>query len=163
MESNKDGFSAIVEEELIAGLPPESSATVKYIVGLATPLGKLALANACVQKKSKTSGIELSPHKRFVIKGLHKTGCSVKSISEIENMPRSMVRDTIKFLNARPKGHSLSHSGRPPTLTRAEKRSIIRFCRENVKVTYLEVKQELQLSCSLSTIRRIVRKLRIKK
>jgi hypothetical protein len=31
-------------EELIAGLPPESSATVKYIVGLATSLGKPALA-----------------------------------------------------------------------------------------------------------------------
>jgi transposase len=127
-----------------------------------TPPGPRS-ANAHVQKKSKVSGIELSPHKRSVIEGLHKAGCSVKSISEIENTPRSTVRDTIKFLDVRPKGQSLSRSGRPPTLTKVEKRSIIRFCRKNVKATYLEVKQQLQLSCSLSTIRRVVRKQGIKK
>jgi hypothetical protein len=43
MESKDSEFSAIVVE-LIAGLPLESSAMVKYIVGLATSLGKLALA-----------------------------------------------------------------------------------------------------------------------
>jgi hypothetical protein len=43
VESKDNGFSAIVVE-LIAGLPPESSVAVKYIVGLATSLGKPALA-----------------------------------------------------------------------------------------------------------------------
>jgi len=127
-----------------------------------TPLGPKN-ANARVQKKAKTSGIELSLHKRSVIEGLHKAGCSAKSISEIENMPRSTVRDTIKFLNLRPKEQSLPHSEHPPTLTRAEKPSIIYFCHENVKVTYLKIKQKLQLSCSLSTIHRIVKKQGIKK
>jgi transposase len=127
-----------------------------------TPLGPKN-ANARVQKKAKASGIELSPHKRSVIEGLHKAGCSATSISEIENTPRSTVRDTIKFLSARPKGQSLPRSGRPPTLTRVEKRAIIRFARENVKATYLQIKQELQLNCSLTTIRRVVRKQGIKK
>ena len=39
--------------------------------------------NAYVQKKRKTSRIELSSHKRSVIEGLHKAGCSVNRISEI--------------------------------------------------------------------------------
>ncbi|KAH0543400.1 hypothetical protein FGG08_002258 [Glutinoglossum americanum] len=53
-----------------------------------TPLGPKS-ANARVQKKDKTTGIELSPRKRSVIEGLHKAGCSIKSISEIEHTPRS--------------------------------------------------------------------------
>jgi len=43
VESKDNGFSAIMVE-LIAGLPPESNTTIKYIVGLATILGKPALA-----------------------------------------------------------------------------------------------------------------------
>src|SRR5579862_821869 len=104
-----------------------------------TPLGPKS-ANARIQKKGKTSGIELSPHKRSVIEGLHKAGCSVKSISEIENTPRSTVHDTIKFLDARPKGQSLPRSGHLPTLTKVKKCSIIYFCHENIKATYAEVK-----------------------
>src|SRR3954454_23377521 len=127
-----------------------------------TPLGPRN-ANARVQKKTKTPGIELSPHKHSVIEGLHKAGCSTTSISEIENTPRSTVRDTIKFLNTRPKGKSLPRSGRPYTLTRVARHSIIRFCRENVKATYHEVKQQLHLICSFSTIRPVVRKQGIKK
>jgi transposase len=82
---------------------------------------------------------------------------------DIENTPRSTVRDTLKLFNVRPKGQSLLRSGRPSTLTRVEKCAIIRFCHENVKATYSEVKQKLQLSCSLRTISRIVRKQGIKK
>jgi hypothetical protein len=43
MESKDSGFSTIVVE-LIAGLPPESSTMIKYIVSLATSLVKPALA-----------------------------------------------------------------------------------------------------------------------
>ena len=120
-----------------------------------TPLGPRS-ANAHVQKKSKASGTELSPHKRSMIEGMYKVGCSVKSISEIENLPYSTVHDTVKNLDTRPKGHSLPCSGHPPILTQAEKHSIIRFCHKNVKATYAEVKQELHLDCSLITICRIV-------
>jgi hypothetical protein len=127
-----------------------------------TPLGPKS-ANARVQKKCKTSRIELSPHKYSVIEGLHKAGCSIKSISEIKNTPHSTVRNTIKLLDARPKGQSLLRSEHPPTLTKVEKCSIIRFCHENVKATYTEVKQQLLLNCSLKTIRHIVRKQGIKK
>jgi transposase len=127
-----------------------------------TPLGARSV-NARDQKKSNTFRIELSPHKCSVIEELHKAGCSVKDIMEIENTPRSTVRDTLKFLNARPKGQSLPRSGRPSILTRVEKHAIIRFCCENVKATYAEVKQELQLNCSLITIHRIVKKQGIKK
>jgi hypothetical protein len=99
---------------------------------LRTPLGPIN-TNARVQKKSKTPRLELSPHKRSVIEGLHKAGCSVKSISEIEKTPCSTIRDTLKFLDTRPKGHSLPRSGRPPTFTKVEKRSIIYFVCQNVK------------------------------
>jgi transposase len=127
-----------------------------------TPLGPRN-ANARVQKQSKVRGVELSPHKRSVIEGLHKAGCSIKSISEVEATPRATVWNTIKNLNVRPKGHSLPRSGRPPTLSKVEKRSIIRFCCRKPKATYSEVKQELQLNCSLQTIGHIVRKQGIKK
>jgi transposase len=127
-----------------------------------TPLGPRS-ANSRVHKKSKTSKIELSPHKHSVIEGLHKAGCSIKDIVEIEKGSRSTVRDTLKLLATRPKGQSLPRSRRPSTLTRVEKCAIIRFCYENVKATYSEVKQKLQLSCSLRTIGHIVRKQGIKK
>jgi hypothetical protein len=127
-----------------------------------TPLGSKS-TNPCIQKKNKTSKIELSPHKCSVIKGLHKAGCSVKNIMEIENTPRSTVHDTVKLFTTRPKGHSLPRSRCPSTLTRVEKRAIIRFCHENVKATYNKVKQQLQLSCSLRTIACVVRKQGIKK
>ena len=127
-----------------------------------TPLGPKN-PNARVQKKTKTSKIELSPHKRSVIEGMHRAGCSIQRISELENTPCATVYDTLKNFSTRPKGHSLPRSGRPPTLTRANKRAIIRFCRKNVKATYAEVKHELQLSCSISTICRVVRKQGIQK
>jgi transposase len=127
-----------------------------------TPLGPKN-ANAHVQKKTKTSGIKLSSHKHSVIKGLHKAGCSTKSISEIENIPRSTVCNMIKFLSARLKEQSLPRSGCPSTLTKVEKCSIIRFYHKNIKVIYLEVKQDLQLSYNLTTICHVVREQEIKK
>jgi hypothetical protein len=63
-----------------------------------TPLGPKN-TNACIQKKAKASGIELSPHKHLVIEGLYKASCSAISILEIENTPHSTVRDIIKFLS----------------------------------------------------------------
>jgi transposase len=121
-----------------------------------TPLGPRN-ANARVQKKIKGPGSELSPHKRSVIEGLHKAGCFISHIVEIEKTPPSMVRNTIRNLNTRPTGHSLPRPGRPPTLSRVEKHSIIHFIRTKPKTTYFEVRQELQLDCSLRTIGRIAR------
>ena len=56
---------------------------------LHTPLGPKN-TNTCVQKKSKISRIELSPHKYSVIKRLHKGDCSVKDIMKIKEIPCSM-------------------------------------------------------------------------
>jgi Fe2+ or Zn2+ uptake regulation protein len=106
------------------------------------PLG-LKNTNTYVQKKTKTFGIKLSPHKYSVIEGLHKTSCSAKSISEIENISCSTVYNMIKFLSAQPKEQSLPYSKYPSTLTKVEKHSIICFCHENIKAIYLKVKQEL--------------------
>jgi hypothetical protein len=127
-----------------------------------TPLGPRS-ANACIKRKSKTSRVELSPHKHSVIEGLHKGGCSVKDIMEIEEIPHSTVCDTFKLFTTRPKGQSLPHSGCPLALTKVQKQSIIYFIYENPKATYIKVKQQLLLYYSLRTICHIIQKYGIKK
>src|SRR5579862_8032519 len=122
-----------------------------------TPLGPRS-ANARIQKKSKTPRVELSPHKHSVIEGLHKGGCSVKDIMEIEEIPCSTVCNTLKLFITRSKGRFLYCSRCPHTLTKGKKHSIIYFCHENVKTTYIEIKQRLLLNCSLKTICHIIQK-----
>jgi DNA-binding CsgD family transcriptional regulator len=112
------------------------------IMPLRTSLG-LRNANTRIQKKNKTFRIKLSSHKCSIIKGLYKASCPIKDISEIENTAPSTVRNTIKNLNIRSKKHSLPHSGCSSILSKVDKHSIIRFHHENLKATYIKVKQKL--------------------
>ena len=127
-----------------------------------TPLNPRS-ANARVFKKKKPSRKELSPHKRAVIEGMYLASISKCKISRLTQIPESTVRETIQLLPTRPKGSSLQRSGHPPKLDKVLKRNIIRYVHQNVKATYAQVKQELELDCSKKTIARIVRKQGIKK
>jgi hypothetical protein len=89
-----------------------------------TPLGT-ANVNTYVRKKSKISKLELSPHKRSVIKELYKTGCFMQAISEIENTPHSTVHNTLKLFPVRLKRYFLSCSEYTPTLNKVKKHIII--------------------------------------
>ena len=94
---------------------------------------------------------------------MHLASISKCKISKLTQIPKSTVHETIQLIPTRPKGNSLKRSGRPPKLDKVLKRNVIRYCRQNVKATYAQVKQELGLDCSVKTIARIVKKQGIKK
>ena len=127
-----------------------------------TPLSSKS-ANARIFKKRKTSRKELSPHKRAVIEGMHLASISKCKISQLTWVPETTVRETIQLIPARSKGTSLKRSGRPPKLDKVLKQNVIRYCRQNVKATYAQVKQELVLDSSEKTIACIVQKQGIRK
>jgi len=98
-------------------------------------------ANTCIQKKIKTTRVKLNLYKYSIIEGLHKGSYSVKDIMEIEEIHHSTVRDILKLFTIRSNKHSLYCFECSHTFTKGEKHLIIRFCHENVKTTYTEVKQ----------------------
>jgi len=127
-----------------------------------TPLAPRS-ANARILKQKKTSKKELPPHKRAVVEGMHLASISNWEISRLTQTPKSTVRSTLKLLPVRPKGSSLPRSGCPSKLDKPTKRNIIRFCRQNAKATYTQVRQELSLECSDRTIAHLIKKQGIKK
>jgi hypothetical protein len=81
----------------------------------------LRSTNTCVKKKSKAPRVELSPYKYSIIEGLHKGGYSIKDIIEIEEIPQSIVRNTLKLFTIRPKEYSLPYFEYSFTLTKVQK------------------------------------------
>jgi transposase len=121
-----------------------------------------AEADTRIEKKTKTRRRELSPHRRAMIEGMHLAKLSSREIARLMQIPNSTVRETIKRIPLRSNGQSLPRSGRPPKIDRAAERNILRYCRQNAKVTYAQIKRELALDCDHRTIARLLKKHGIK-
>ena len=111
----------------------------------------LAPTSANIRRRSK----ELSPATRGKIIGRADAGQWAPQITRATKLPRSTVRDTLSKAPIRPHQHSLPRSGR---LEAYSDNQIPRTVESQPSITYQELKNDLQLSCSIGTLQRIVAK-----
>jgi transposase len=114
------------------------------------PLGEIS-ANSRRQ-------IELSPYLRGKIAGSASCGVSPAQISRDLGISDSIVRSTLKLDGQRINGNSLSRPGRPQNSTARSERYVLRLVRLRPKITYQEIRKELGLDWSDSTLYRILQR-----
>ena len=84
--------------------------------------------------------------------------------SEIEvalDCSRGALRSTLKFTHLRDEGKSQPRTGAPKACTDANERNLLRHIRKNPKDSYAKVQEACEMTCSKSTIKRILVKYRI--
>jgi hypothetical protein len=105
---------------------------------------------------NRQPGDQLSPYQRGQILGRQSEGATPTKIAHDLNLDRSTVRYTIAVDLIRTEGKSLPRIPRGKSYTEAEQRLILRHVRLNPKDTYQEVKDACNVTCSTSTIKRIL-------
>ena len=79
---------------------------------------------------------ELTPFERGQILGYATAGYSHSKIGALLGRSKSTIQDALKNSCHNPHGESLSRSGRPPILSRRERRLLIRKARKYFKLIY---------------------------
>ena len=97
-----------------------------------TPLGPIS--GNRVQKK------QLTLSERGYIIGAVKWGATPTQLRDTDGIPESTVRTTLVRAESRLNNETKPRSGRPPILTRRERRHIWRIVRANPRITYKELK-----------------------
>ena len=99
---------------------------------------------------------ELSPFTRGIIAGQRSTGASIGTIAIALNIPKITIQDTLSIVDRGSHGVSKSRSGRPKATTDRDERTILRLARFEPKQTYQQLISAAGLSCSQSTVYRIL-------
>ena len=100
---------------------------------------------------------ELTPFERGQILGYATAGYSHSKIGALLGRSKSTIQDALKNSCHNPHGESLPRSGRPPILSRRERRLLVRETRKCPKLTYDQLRKATGLSCSTPTIRNALR------
>ena len=113
-----------------------------------TPLG--------LSSGNRLPGHELSPYTRGQIIGYRKSGAAPMEIALGLNERVTTVRYTLNNDEIRNEGESQARVARGKSYTVNDIRHILRFIRAEPKATYDEVKSAYGLTCSTTTIKRIL-------
>jgi hypothetical protein len=105
---------------------------------------------------NRRDGKELTPIQRAEVVGAAKCGVRYADISRILDIAPITVRRTYELSDQRDLHESLSRAGRPSLTSERDKRAVVRYARFNPKSTYRQMHQDLQISLSDSTIKRIL-------
>jgi transposase len=114
-----------------------------------TPLGSIS--------GNRIPGGELKPYQRGKIIGKAEEGASIAKIARDLKCHESTVTYTIQQERLRNEGASLVRASRKKSYSDRDERNILRYVRLNPKHTYKQVKVFLQLKCSKTTIKRILK------
>jgi transposase len=112
---------------------------------------------------SRISNTELSPYLRGIIIGLAHAGQTPTQIQNALSLPESTIRTTIQRDKTRNNGESKPRSGRPVCYSVYDERRILRIVRKEPKITYKELKIQLGIDISNTTLTRILHKYGIAK
>jgi transposase len=112
---------------------------------------------------NRPEGHELTVNDRAQIIGAIKCGVSIADAARTLDFPPSTVKTTIRRDSVRSANATLPRSGRPSKASARDIRTIIRYVRINPKHTYRQIRQELQLSFSSRTVKRIIEPFHIRK
>jgi hypothetical protein len=83
-------------------------------------------------------GCELSPYLRGSIQTWAAVGLSNEKIGKMTFLQPSTIKSTLLRNQLRDQGQTLDRPGRPPILTRRDKRLILRIVRKTPKIKYGE-------------------------
>lgn len=100
---------------------------------------------------------ELAPCTCNLINGAFEPGAARRAIAKQFSIPYRTVCNTIKLAATQPNGHSKKRMGRPKKVDAKFERRSIRYISQNSFATYTQLKADLELDVSISTIRRILR------
>jgi hypothetical protein len=99
----------------------------------------------------------LSPDTRTKIVTRYNCGFTPTAIVLGLNLIDMTMRYTLEKDTERDKSHSLPRKPRNKSYTHVEERNILHFIRSNPKATYAQVKREVGLEYSTTTIKRILK------
>ena len=100
---------------------------------------------------------ELTPYQRGMIVGAQALGHTPTEIGKTLNFTKSTVQSTIQKYSICNDGVSKSRSGWPEVLSERDRRYIIKHARINPRITYAQIKLEVGLGCSRTTIYRALK------
>ena len=100
----------------------------------------------------------LTPYMRGRIAGHSELGATSYQIASNLNVPRSTVQYTIKQDPLRNEGATIPKAPRGKSYTPIDERAILRYVRCNPKHTYKQVIAGAGVSCSTTTIKKILKK-----
>lgn len=106
---------------------------------------------------NRLPGGHLSPYLRGQVIGSQRAGATPAEIALGLNLYRQTIQYTLAQAKLRTNGESLSRLPRSESYTDKEERYILRYVRLHPKATYQDVKQELGVTCSTSTLKRILK------
>ena len=98
-------------------------------------------------------GHELTVNDRAQIVGAVKCGVRIADAARALNFTPSTVKTTVRRNSVRHANEALPRSGRPKKATERDIRMIICYVRINPKHTYGQIKTQLRISLSASTIK----------
>jgi hypothetical protein len=99
---------------------------------------------------------KLTPNQRAEIVGAAKYGVRIADIGRILKFAPSTVRYTYELSEQRDTNVSISRAGRPSTIPARIKGTVVDYARYNPKSTYRQIRADLEISLSDSTIKRII-------
>lgn len=100
---------------------------------------------------------------RAQIVGAVKCGVRIAGAARAFGFTPSTVKTPVRRNSVRHANEALPRSGRPIKATERDVRTIIRYVRINPKRTYRQIKTQLRISLSASTIKRILAPFHIRK
>jgi transposase len=99
---------------------------------------------------------ELTPNQRAEIVGAAKCGVRITDIGRMLNFTPSTVRYTYELSEQRDTNVSISRAGRPSITSARVKGTVVGYARCYPKSTYRQMRADLEISLSDSTIKRIL-------
>jgi hypothetical protein len=99
---------------------------------------------------------ELSPYQRGIAVGMSFQGAKSSDIQVVLDCSRGALRNTLTFADLRAEGKSRARIGAPKTYTEADERNLLRHVRKNPKDSYAKIKDVCGMTCSKSTIKKIL-------
>jgi transposase len=100
---------------------------------------------------------ELSVWDRAQISAYKTVGLSNKEIAGKIDCTRKTVASTLRLNALRDEGQTLPRSGRPPALSRVDRRNILRIVRSNPKITYAILKIEAGVTVHHNTVYKLLK------
>lgn len=105
---------------------------------------------------NRRDGNELISIQRAEVDGVAKCGVSYANVSRMLGFAPSTVRRTYDLSTQQNLHESLLRAGRPSITSKRDRRTVIRYARFNPKATYAQLRIDLQILLSDSTIKRIL-------
>ena len=106
---------------------------------------------------NKPRNTELNQCQRGMIIGAQALGHAPAEIAKTLNVPRTTVIYTLQKHPERNNENSKSRSGRPRIFSNCDRRRIIKLARINPRITYAQLRMEVEVQCSRSTLYRTLK------